>query len=298
MFIFLYVELNLRKRISLIMKNKRAIVIKGTRLRVIRNGLRNLLIKAVNDKVSKLSGERQKLKTLLHTLETLENEKKSYQETLKEYKKIQDQENELKSKLSKSILFCVRCGKNDRDMIYNKFYKAWYCNFCYCLELTFARKYFHAYPTIRYPKDNPFLSEDYVKKRFIVMSEKEIFLDSYVIENLMMYDRDIDKEDISHEFNNLPSVHQSPWILDYWFGNPEFSINLERFNEKRKEGKKRPSIYRYNNYFFRVQNLENNRIFENLYDDDDPIFKNLYDDEDPILENLYEARKKHYKTFL
>lgn len=260
------------------MKNKRAIVIKGTRLRVIRNSLRSLLIKAVNDKVSELDAERQRLKRLLYTLETLENEKKSYKDTLKEYKKIQDQENELKSKLSKSILSCVRCGKSNRDMIYNKFYKAWYCNFCYCLELTSAREFLHAYPNIRYPEDNPFLDKDYLIKSFIVMSEKEIFLDSYVTENLMIYDRDINKEDIRYEFDNLPSVHQSPWIYKYWFGNPDFSINLERFNEKRKEGKKRPSIYKYNTYFFRVQKLENNRIVENLYDDED--------------------REKHYKTFL
>lgn len=265
------------------MKDKRAIIIKDTRLRKIRDGLRNLLIMAINERVSKLIYEQQSL------MNTLERGTRSINnlstDDLKEYKKAQADEEELKFKLSRSILTCVLCGKSNRDMIYNKTYEAWYCNFCYCLGLASAREYFEVSPNIRLPEDHPFLNEEYLNVNNILLTETDIFIDSYIIENLMMYDRDIDKEDIKKEFYKLPKEHQMLWILEYWLTNPDFSKNLKRFNKKKNEVKKKPSDYKYNTYFSRVRELGIKKTHSG-------IKKESSKSKDEV------AIENHYKTFI
>lgn len=88
------------------MKKKRTISIKDPNLRKIRNNLRLVLIKAVQDEESKLYKRRFTSKS-------------------------GGREQELNNLLQNSISKCRRCVSTDKDMTYNPVDGAWYCVDCY-----------------------------------------------------------------------------------------------------------------------------------------------------------------------
>jgi len=235
------------------MRDKRVIIIKNPRLQKIRNNLRDVLIQAYHaqwnmlfdqmDKISRDDNGRPK------SVRDMTPEEK------KRFRDLQEQENELSNLLDRSILTCVACGKGHRDMVYNKAYDAWYCTFCYGLELASARHRLKKKPYLQLPEDHPFFTGKDLEIYNTLMTEIDLFIDSFILEILMMYNRDIDENDIRNEFKKLPGKLQKLWILEAWLSNPDFLENLRKFNEKRKEVKKKPSIYKFNTYIFQVQAL-------------------------------------------
>ncbi len=120
------------------MRDKRAIIIKDPRLQKIRNNLRHLFLAAVSAKWNKLFDEMDRLRyTPGGTRRTVDD---FTSDELKEFRAYQAQQNDLRKLSDKFICKCVMCGKADRDMVYNKAYKAWYCTECYGLERTSAMK--------------------------------------------------------------------------------------------------------------------------------------------------------------
>jgi len=114
------------------MRDKRAIIIKNPRLREVRNNLRLILLSAVTDRLTNLLDERQKLKI----------GKDGSPSELSQYRDLQKQESQLSMSADKSICKCVACGKADRDMVYNKPYRAWYCTECYNMHRAYAKELF------------------------------------------------------------------------------------------------------------------------------------------------------------
>ncbi len=235
------------------MRDKRAIIIKNPRLQKIRNNLRRLLLAVVSVKWNKLFDEMDRLRyTPGGTRRTVDD---FTSDELREYRAYQAQQNDLRKLSDKSICKCVMCGKADRDMVYNKAYDAWYCTFCYGLELASARQRLDIKPYLQLPEDHPFFTGKDLEIYNTLMTEIDLFIDYFILENLMMYHRNIDENDIRNEFKKLPSKLQKLWILEAWLFNTNFSENLRKFNEKRKEVKKKPSNYKFNTYIFQVQSL-------------------------------------------
>lgn len=120
------------------MKNKRAIIIKSPKLQKIRNNFRDLFYQSAASRRKKIQG---KIKGLLlrddgsrKTIDDLSSKE------LELFRDLQVQENDITDIINRSILSCVTCGNGVRDMVYNKFYKAWYCTSCYSLEQITARE--------------------------------------------------------------------------------------------------------------------------------------------------------------
>lgn len=120
------------------MRDKRAIIIKDPRLQKIRNNLRGVIIQAyhaqwkeIHDKWRAYFFNSDGSRRDIDDLSPVE---------LRQFRELQEQENNLSNSLDRSILICVACGKADRDMVYNKAYNAWYCTECYGLERTTAQE--------------------------------------------------------------------------------------------------------------------------------------------------------------
>lgn len=121
------------------MRDKRAIIIiKDPKLQKIRNNLRDILISAyhvqwkeIHDKWRSYFFNSDGSRINIDDLSPSE---------LKEFRRLQEKENELSKSLDKSILVCIACGKGHRDMVYNKPYKAWYCTECYGMERSYAQE--------------------------------------------------------------------------------------------------------------------------------------------------------------
>jgi len=114
------------------MRDKRAIIIKDSKLQRIRNNLRDVIIQAyhmqwkeIHNKVREISRDINGKPRSVRSMAP--NEKARF-------RSLQNEENELSSSLDNSILICVACGKGNRDMVYNKAYGAWYCTECYGME--------------------------------------------------------------------------------------------------------------------------------------------------------------------
>ena len=120
------------------MRDKRAIIIKSPRLQKAKNGLRIVLMKAVNQRLIELLDERETLRVSsdgvyrnIDDLPPIE---------LAKFRALQEQENRLTDLAQRSICKCVACRKPDRDIVYNKAYDAWYCTECYGMERAYAKE--------------------------------------------------------------------------------------------------------------------------------------------------------------
>ena len=108
------------------MKKKRKIVIKDLRLQRIRNNLRQILIKAIQDRrmnlrsgINVISRDSEgRLRMNIDDSESVE---------LQRLKDIQYQLNEF---TDKSICYCDSCKQINKDMIYNLTLERWYCVEC------------------------------------------------------------------------------------------------------------------------------------------------------------------------
>ena len=120
------------------MRDKRAIIIKGSRLQKVRNNLRNLLLKAVSIKWNELFDEMEKIsrddKGKIKSVRYMTPDKK------KRFRALQEEQARLRKVADKSICKCIACGRADRDMVYNKAYRAWYCTECYEMEHAYAQE--------------------------------------------------------------------------------------------------------------------------------------------------------------
>ncbi len=122
----------------IVMRDKRAIIIKDSRLQKIRNNLRDILIEAYHVQWKEIHNKWRSYffnsggsRRDIDDLSPIE---------LKEFRRLQEKESQLSKALDRSILVCIACGKGHRDMVYNKPYKAWYCTECYGMERTYARE--------------------------------------------------------------------------------------------------------------------------------------------------------------
>ena len=227
----------MEKDLISIMKDKRTIIIKNPSLQKIRNNLRIVLLKAINKELLRLLNERQKLEINSNNIRRSIDDLSPSE--LKKYRQIQEQESNLRESSYRSILMCVSCNQSDRSMVYNKAYNAWYCTECYGMHLASARERFNIQPYLQLPEDHPFFTGQSNQIYNTLMTEADEWLNSLILEHLMMYDRDIDEHDIRNEFLKLPPKLQKLWILEAWLHNPNFAENLKTFNEKRKQGKKK-----------------------------------------------------------
>ena len=111
------------------MKHKKAIEIKDSRLRKIRNNLRALLIKFALDKKSRLREE------LASVLRDENNNPAEYNKTnLGISRRPVREMYEIDKILDKSICLCPVCQRSDQDMIFNPVTKVWFCVHCYELN--------------------------------------------------------------------------------------------------------------------------------------------------------------------
>ena len=122
----------------ILMRDKRAIIIKSPRLQKIRNNLRLLLLKAARTERERLYKEWRGF--LVGSEGKRHSIKEFSQDKLEQFRNLQEQEEILKSISDRSICKCIACGKADRDMVYNKAYDAWYCTDCYGLERSVAQR--------------------------------------------------------------------------------------------------------------------------------------------------------------
>ena len=114
------------------MKDKRAIIIKDSKLQRIRNNFRSLFASAVNDRWNRLFDEMGKLR---YTQEGVRRPISKFSaDELVKFRALQKNQNELTGLLNRSICSCIVCGKGERDMVYNKPYNSWYCTECYGME--------------------------------------------------------------------------------------------------------------------------------------------------------------------
>ena len=120
------------------MRDKRAIIIKSTRLQKIRNNLRNLILQAYNTQWQQLFDEMEEIER--DSTGKYRSVRSMTPDERKKFRELQRQETALRDLAGRSILMCVACGKGERDMIYNKAYNAWYCTECYGLERLTALK--------------------------------------------------------------------------------------------------------------------------------------------------------------
>lgn len=120
------------------MRDKRAIIIRDPRLQKIRNNLRRLFLAAVSTKWNKLFDGMDRLRYTSEGVRRTVDDFTSGE--LQEFRDYQAQQDELRKLSDKSICKCIACGKADRDMVYNKPYKAWYCTECYRMERASAQE--------------------------------------------------------------------------------------------------------------------------------------------------------------
>lgn len=105
------------------LKKKRAIIIRNSHLRRIRNNLRNVIISACSSEQSKIHDERDRLREY--------DDYYDNEDVLKHAKELNDQSWAIERPLRASILLCPTCFQSHKDMIYNPVRKEWYCTECY-----------------------------------------------------------------------------------------------------------------------------------------------------------------------
>ena len=110
------------------MKKKRTIRITNSRLRKIRNSLREVLHLAESSVTNDLLEQRDNIQKSPHFWD--ENHPQ-YREMRKEVQELASRANELSSAFNSSIVFCPVCMKIDKDMTYNPVLKEWFCIECY-----------------------------------------------------------------------------------------------------------------------------------------------------------------------
>lgn len=120
------------------MRDKRAIIIKDSRLRKIRNNLRLLWLKAMSAKWNRLFDEMDRLSK--NDDGSIKSVKYMTPEDKARFRALQEEQSQLRSMADRSICKCVACAKANRDMVYNKAYDAWYCIECYGKEHSIARR--------------------------------------------------------------------------------------------------------------------------------------------------------------
>lgn len=120
------------------MRDKRAIIIKDSRLQKIRNGFRDIFYQSASLKRRRLH---DKWRNYLFNPDGSRRSIETFSPSeLKQFRLLQQEENRLTDMINRSILNCVACGKGDRDMVYNKAYDAWYCTSCYGMNRDYAKK--------------------------------------------------------------------------------------------------------------------------------------------------------------
>ena len=107
------------------MKKKRAIILKTSSLRKIRNNLRSLILKASSTIQHEIYDEIEKIKT------NPDYFKSHPPELVKDLKQLYTREKEISRAIRASILLCPACFQSDKDMTYNPVRKTWYCTECY-----------------------------------------------------------------------------------------------------------------------------------------------------------------------
>lgn len=120
------------------MRDKRAIIIKDSRLKKIRDNLRDVIIQAYHIHWKKLFDEMDKISRDVNGRPR--SVRKLSLDEKKRFRELQELQSGLSNSLDRSILTCVACGKGHRDMVYNKAYRAWYCTECYGMERLSAQK--------------------------------------------------------------------------------------------------------------------------------------------------------------
>ena len=120
------------------MRDKRAIVIKGLKLQKIRNGFRDIFYQFARLKRKKIHDKWR------NYLVNSDGSRKSIEDLspgeLKQFRLLQQEENQLTDMINRSILKCIACGKGYEDMVYNKAYDSWYCTECYGLHRAHGKK--------------------------------------------------------------------------------------------------------------------------------------------------------------
>jgi len=120
------------------MRDKRAIVIKSLKLQKIRNGFRDIFYQSARLKRKRIHEKWR------NYLVNSDGSRRSIEDLspgeLKQFRLLQQEENQLTDMINRSILKCVACGKGYEDMVYNKAYDAWYCTECYGLHRGHAKK--------------------------------------------------------------------------------------------------------------------------------------------------------------
>ena len=121
-----------------LMRDKRAIIIKSPRLQKIRNSLRKMLLEAVSVKWNEINDEWREF--FFNPDGTRRSIRNLPPDELEKFHQLQDQQSELRMLADRSICKCIACRKPDRDMVYNKAYDAWYCTECYGLHRAHAKE--------------------------------------------------------------------------------------------------------------------------------------------------------------
>ncbi|MBD3194484.1 MAG: hypothetical protein GF317_05470 [Candidatus Lokiarchaeota archaeon] len=116
----------------------RKITVKRPSLQKIRNELRKLLFKRINNKILQLLALKQERRELYYTRNISEEK---YFEIIKP---IQTKIQQLMKSLDESIVLCHTCGDLEGNRIYRNKDKTWYCLRCYEILERSDRKEFEA----------------------------------------------------------------------------------------------------------------------------------------------------------
>jgi len=122
----------------ILVKDKRAIIIRSPKLQKIRNNLRDVFFQAARLRRKVFYDKRRSL--LFRSDGSRRSIHDFSPDELAYFRKLQRQESIITDMINRSILSCVTCGKGERDMVYNKTYGAWYCTECYGMERLSALK--------------------------------------------------------------------------------------------------------------------------------------------------------------
>ncbi|MHA1985921.1 MAG: hypothetical protein ACW98D_04705 [Promethearchaeota archaeon] len=120
------------------MRDKRAIIIKSLKLRKLRNAFRDVFFQAARLKRKEYYKEWRNF--LINPDGTRRSINDLTPDELKRLRLLQEQESHVTDMINRSILMCMTCGKDDRDMVYNKAYNSWYCTSCYRMEANNAKE--------------------------------------------------------------------------------------------------------------------------------------------------------------
>ena len=104
------------------MKDGRTIIIEDPRLQKIRNNLRLIILHACLDRKKEIREQEHNL-----TFNRNGGHVKASEETTKKIQDLNDEWWEIERSLRSSIVKCPICSKHDKDMIYHKKSKTWFC---------------------------------------------------------------------------------------------------------------------------------------------------------------------------